>query len=762
MARAELSNDRRRGGGFGPGRPEHPRRHARELGQNLDQHENVPDDELAGFDPRHLLKLEIDGIASDELANIPEFSVVSEEGDNVTVLFATESALREFRQRLERLEAGERATREKILFAVKRFDYITPDDRRGPRLSAEGIPGDERFSVDVELWALDLRNERDLMLAHFDQHCTALQIEIRDRVNHPALVLYRVNTTADGLDQLLHMRDVRRIDLPPQYEFEMDLLDSSVADLPRIEPPADGVPTLAVLDSGIAAAHPLLAGAVGDAQSFIDDDDPTDAVGHGTAVAGYALVGDVAEVARQQSYVPELRILSGKIGQGRDDATLIENRVESAVRYFTEHYGCNVFNLSIGIYARPYTGGHVDRLATTIDWLSREYQVLFVVSTGNIKIDEPGPANWREAYPRYLLGDAFRMLDPAPALNALTVGALANYEVSRMAVCHPDDPAFQPIAHHDQPAPFTLSGPGPNGAIKPDFVAYGGNRYIDSREAPRPVRGNELGELALSKEFATGNLYRVTNGTSFAAPRVAHTAALLAGEYPDASPSLIRALLAAHAKIPQPCIDLGLDKEELHRIVGYGRINQEKSVYSENNRVTLIAEEQLGSNEHHFFEIPMPADLLKKPARRPRRITVAIAHAPRVRRTRLKYRECELSFRMVKADSLEAVTQAYRRLKKDEKEDGIPESNFTPGPNLRDGGSLQCATREMAQINRGFDTKPYFLVVTSSIPSWVSSIEPEPYAVVVVIEDLSEVDVRLYAQVRLELENRIRARARTT
>ena len=68
----------------------------------------------------------------------------------------------------------------------------------------------------------------------------------------------------------------------------------------------------------------------------------------------------------------------------------------------------------------------------------------------------------------------------------------------------------------------------------------------------------------------------------------------------------------------------------------------------------------------------------------------------------------------------------------------------------------------MAQINQGFDAKPYFLVVTSSVPSWVSSIEPEPYAVVVVIEDLSDVDVQLYAQVRLELENRIRTRVRTT
>ena len=360
FARAQPVNDRRRRRGFGLERPAHPRCHARELGDNLDTHQASPPDELPGFDPRHLLKLEIEGIASDELANIPEFSVVAEEGNNVTVLFATEAALREFRRRLEQLEAGERATREQILFAVKRFDYISAEDRRGQRLRSEGAPEQEPLVVDVELWALDLRNERDAMVGHFATFCNDRNIEIRDSVNHPSLVMYRVHTTNQGLDHLLHLRDVRRVDLPPQYDFEIDLLDASIDSLPTIEPPPDGAPTLAVLDSGIAAGHPLLEHAIGDAQSFVDDD-PTDQVGHGTTVAGHALLGDVANIARSANHTVTLRILSGKIGQGRDDATLLENRIEKAVHYFTENYGCRVYNLSIGVYSRPYSGGHVDR-----------------------------------------------------------------------------------------------------------------------------------------------------------------------------------------------------------------------------------------------------------------------------------------------------------------------------------------------------------------------------------------------------------------
>lgn len=393
--------------------------------------------------------------------------------------------------------------------------------------------------------------------------------------------------------------------------------------------------------------------------------------------------------------------------------------------------------------------------------MSREYQVLFIVSTGNVHHTVQGPANWREAYPRYLLEDDFRIVDPAPALNAITVGAIANYEIPRMAARNPDDPAFQPIAKRGQPAPFTLGGPGPNNAIKPDFVDYGGNRYIDSRHAPRPVNGSELGELGLSKDFATGNIYRVAVGTSYAAPRVAHYAAQILGQYPDASPSLIRALMAAHAVVPDSCAELSLDRAELYRLVGYGRPNNEFSLFSERNRVTLIAEEKLGPNEHHFFEIPMPEDLFTSPTRRPRRITVAIAHTPRVRRTRLKYRESELSFRMVKAENLDAVTQAYRRLRQDEQEDGIPENGFAPSPTMREGGTLQCATRIIGQIDERYRRRPYHLVVTNSVPNWITSQEPEPYSMVVVIEDQSDVEVDLYAQIRVELEARERARVRT-
>src|SRR5439155_11925263 len=159
---------------------------------------------------------------------------------------------------------------------------------------------------------------------------------------------------------------------------------------------------------------------------------------------------------------PEFWLVSGKIaGAEAEPAELLENRIARAVAYFVEHYDCRVFNLSFGDERRPYRGGHVDRLAATLDALAHQYRVLFVVSVGNFQGVPGVPRDWRTEYPAYLLHDGARVIDPAPALNALTVGSIARLERAHMAVRYPDDPAYQPIARADEPSPFSRTGYGP-------------------------------------------------------------------------------------------------------------------------------------------------------------------------------------------------------------------------------------------------------------------------------------------------------------
>lgn len=102
---------------------------------------------------------------------------------------------------------------------------------------------------------------------------------------------------------------------------------------------------VAVLDSGVRASHPDLAGKVLAGRDFIDgDSNPTDENGHGTAVAGLigAATGNgmgMASVAWKTSILP-VRVLS-KDGSGSHSG------IAEGIVWATDQ-GANVINLSLG------------------------------------------------------------------------------------------------------------------------------------------------------------------------------------------------------------------------------------------------------------------------------------------------------------------------------------------------------------------------------------------------------------------------------
>ena len=424
-------------------------------------------------------------------------------------------------------------------------------------------------------------------------------------------------------------RDVRAADLPPRWGLELGLMQLDIQEVTQSAPLVNA-PFVAVLDSGIAEGHPLLAPALGDAQGFLLPDKAShDDDGHGTIVAGIALYGDVEACAQAKEFIPQLRLLSGRVldHKAESDVRFIENVVDEAVRYFHENYGCRVFNLSYGNLNKPYLGGRVGGLAYTLDRFARELDVLFVVPTGNFR---DVPVEWlQNEYPHYLLRDEARLVDPAPALNVLTVGSLARWDRSANTLRWPDDVPENPIAQRDQPSPFTRCGYSVKGAIKPELVAYGGNQAIGPRGGH--VSNRWLGELSTGKDFAEGRLLSERAGTSFAAPHVAHTAARLLAEVPNASTNLLRALLIANGRIPAASHDLFRgEKDQLAQVVGYGMVDVSNLYRSTEEEVILIAESALIDKHHHFYEVPIPESFYNsgKKSRR-REITVALAHCPR-------------------------------------------------------------------------------------------------------------------------------------
>jgi hypothetical protein len=773
FARLDPVNQKRKRGRPPPvSPPEDPKAHATKLLEELERTAREAQLCEPGFDPRLLVKLNVEGIAPDELTAIGGLQLVSQEKKALVVAFVDEKAKLDFEQRLRMVTRGESPSRKDVLFAIKSFESWHREDRIGPAIEREGFPESEPFLLDVELWALEMPTERSKMVEAFKAWCSAHNVAFLDQLVRESVVLVRVNVTRAGANAFLDYRDVRMVDLPPRVHLDLNLLKVPLQTIAPVGPPPENAPRIGVLDSGAATGHPLLGPAIGDADSFIPGKGAADENGHGTMVAGLALYGDVAAAVARKEFVPQLRLVSGRItNENNETEGLVEKQLVEAVETFVRDYGCRVFNLSIGNERNPYLSGHIGPWAAIVDELAHLHRVLFVISAGNFEGTEHGPTNWLTGYPEYLLSDDAKIIDPAPALNALTVGSIARHEQSRMAARYPKDPAYRSIAKEDEPSPFTRSGPSIGGAIKPELVEYGGNWHVDARvHNARPAGDAEIGELSTSWAFFPelgGNLFAVGAGTSYSAPRVTWLAGMLLRKYPTASANLLRALLVAHARVPDATrLRLGKGHEEeeeerVLRLVGYGRPTPEAALSSTESRVTLIAEGEIQENHCHFYEVPLPTDFLKDPRRRARRITVSLAHTPLVRRTRLDYKGSEFSFRVVREKTAERVFELFKRAEPNRKQEKLKKEvgDFRPTSLLRSNGTTQAATWKIGQLNADWEQQKLFVVVTRSVPGWATEKVPvEPYALCVVLEDLSQGEVRLYTQIRERVRERARVR----
>lgn len=765
-----LRHPRKYGGGL---QPENPRAYGAELSNKLrDAKSRILDPEQAdigGFDNRKLLKIRLH--AGDKSVPpfdaIPGVEIVSQEDEAVVLAFATEEGLAEFERRLASLARDGSVTRKELLYAIEDFDHWTPEDRTGNALREQGFPARAPFTLDIELWPQERQDKRQAMFSAFVAWLQERGIEKLDALQQPSLVMLRVRCNQPQAELLLRHRDVRTVDLPPRLGVSVQLLMTDINQFPAVDPPPADAPAIAVLDSGLTSGHPLLAAAVGDAQGYLEphrsahDAEPW----HGTFVGGLALYGDVHGAIQQRQFVPQLRLLSGKVFEddGQDQTEFVEKAVEEAVRDLHEQYGCKVFNLSYGDLNKVYDGRHVRGLAYTLDRLTRELGVLFVVPTGNLQSYQL-PQDAREQYPNYLFEEQARLLDPATALNALTVGGISLFEATRDAQRYPDAIEDHILARANQPFPLTRRGPSINGAIKPDVVEHAGNfALLRNGAVPHHARRG-LGVISLNGGFAAGSPFSEDIGTSYAAPLVAHKAARLLAAVPDASPNLLRALIGAHARWPQACEtllgpgDRSEGRDRLLQLIGYGRVDDAALYRSLDHTVTLLAEERIGNDQHHFFELPVP-DSFWANGRRTREITVALAYSPDVRTTRLDYRRTKLWFNLVVADSLDDVTRAFQR----NREEGMGEhsngrwlSNET-----RKNGTLQVSRWEFRQVPVRGDK--VFVVVTRQDSAWSHDehrAEAEPYALAVVLADREQANAQLYAQVQAKLQARAQARAR--
>lgn len=734
--------------------------HSKKLQSDIQELKEIVKNEIPGYDDRFLLKLNVaDNYSPEEFESINGIQVVSQEDKSIVILFSTEEALTEFEERLSSYGSNGTATRKEIIEATKSLNLWTSEDRVGRVLKREGLPKSEPFILDIELWNLEDNRERNKMLNAFESFLQQEKILLLDKVTNSYITILRIKCKESDYKKLLTHRDIRTIDLPPQFSFEYSLLQTNISDLPNPTPPKKDAPAIAILDSGINANHPMLRGGIiGDARSYIGTEDVSDSNTHGTAVSGIALYGDLEESIRSKSFTAEFFILSGKILNENNEYNikLIENQIDGAVREFHSEYGCKIFNLSIGDKSRPFTGGKVGSLTLTLDNLSHELGVLFIISAGNISNQEiVDKLNKGQSYPEYLLEDS-NILEPANSINSLTVGSIAKYDKSRTAEKSPNDPAYQAIAPRESISPFSRIGFGIGGSIKPDLVAYGGNLSIDNRN--RNLNQNGLGVISLNSKFIDGNLFLENIGTSYSAPYITHLAGRISFYLKDVSSSLIKALLVANAN-PNLVKSVGtISKEDVFRFRGYGKVDEEFLFKSSEETAILYSTDFIQNDKNHFYEIPIPEDFFQGEKRK-REITVALSYNSAARSTRINYRATRIMFKFIKADSMEKVVKMFDKNTQKGDYKNIPEYSRkrTVSSKLRDKGTLQSSTWELKQPKNS----NFYIVVTRNDFPWGEKVSKtgEEYSLAIVLKDKEAKEARLYSKIKEKIE--IRERIKT-
>jgi hypothetical protein len=725
---------------------------------------------IEGIDPELILKVHLSAPIQEDTWRTAGFKVLAQEPSGILVLFTDDTELKAFRERLDEYQKGVQGDAKnpaynQLFAAIDQVQSLSASDRIGPRLRADGksSPSDldarTNYTIDAELWDAPTQLDRQIRVQKIVEHVEKAGGEILSRyVGSAGLIVLRARMRGSVLRSLIDLPVVARIDLPPIPDLgERDPPVVTVEDATAPAPSAEA-PLIGIVDSG-STDHPLLVPSLSHSFGVPEALGTADIWGHGTKVAGIATFGDIRECVARRVFESPVRIVSAKVvnDEGRfDDTDTIPDQMDKAVRLLHER-GCRIVNIALGDAHRvPYDGGRVSPWAATLDSLARELDIVIIVSAGNSSAGQRAP--WGEeaeqitrVYPDYLVTAENRIVDPATAAIALTVGSLAH--ANGLPTDGSGGAELRAVAAPNLPTPVTRSGPGPNKSIKPDLVDFGGTVLFDGM-TQQIVSGDHYasaGMLTLRPDYL-GGLLTSSTGTSMAAPRIAYKAGLLLRAMPTASANMIRALLALSASAPAEALQClhRFGAEGQRACLGYGIPDIARALDSEERRVIFIADrEELATDQFALYRVPLPKEFQSTKGKR--HIRVSMAFDPPVRHTRLEYLGLRLNYHLIRGMQPDAIFEHFRHRTKEEapfeKLAGSAKCPLDPSRDLRGTSTLQKSAMTMHQnVDRYGDD--YYLAVFAERRWAGEEITHQRFAVAVELEHESEINIYQPLRVR--------------
>jgi Subtilase family len=393
--------------------------------------------------------------------------------------------------------------------------------------------------------------------------------------------------------------------------------------------------------------------------------------------------------------------------------------------------------------------------------------VVFIVSAGNhhpLAVFET-IAEIKNNYPSYLTENSdFKIINPASAALALSIGSIAGavrieqerYGAEQIKIV---------IAEENQPSPFTRTGSGINGMIKPELVEQGGNLIFFSNHGR--ISEDRGGKIALLNNQTTSDIIKYDYGTSFSAPKVAHLAGRIANQFPQRSGNFIKNMMlvgAGYPFSPDKKFYSVKDKKKAETkhlsVSGFGLSDFDKAVNSYSNRAVLWDEGQIGLNQIKVYSLQLPDIFFTEQGKK--KIIVTLTFNPETRLTRGdSYLGNRMEFHLFHLINPQVLIEKYGVISENtEQSGGVPddlkkfEIDFFPGANIRKAGCHQKAWKEYKREPKNRPDSPVSLVLLN-FNKWITdSSRVQDYCISVIFEH--EKEIELYSQIRTNIQVRAR------
>lgn len=567
--------------------------------------------------------------------------------------------------------------------------------------------------------------------ATIEDICARLQVRIaaRDRrLYFPEIVVVPVLATRATIELMLFatgvIAELRRASDSPTFFIDEVRAEQPawVEDLAErtIWPPSDA-PAVCIFDTGVNRGHALIEPALAtndmhalDAEWQTDDHHPD---GHGTAMAGVALHGDLtAALADRSDRQLKHRLESVKFlppdGFNPSEphsygvltqAAVALPEIEAAER--NRVYCMAVTNEDVSGSKPSAWSAAVDQAAngTMPGDDANAPKRLICVSAGNV------PAHIEAS--RIRPQDEYPIEDPAQAWNAITVGGYTDLT----AVRETGYEDWSPVVGAGELSPHSrTSATWPHYApFKPELVMEAGNRAL----SPSRTEALTMGSLCLLSTGKDATMLLVPfEATSAATAQAARLAAQLAADHPEFWPETIRGLMVHSAEWTEPMLALfggrpgKRERYELIRRFGYGVPNYDRATASANNHLALFAQAEIQPfradggrkfGECHYYDLPIPRRMLEDLENENMELKITLSYfvdpnpGLSANVDPQRYQSHGLRFDLRRKN--ERIEIFKKRVNPSERDDPRMPSNSTPdddrwllGPQSVSAGSLHC------------------------------------------------------------------------